>query len=95
MAPWPSPWKIAKGMGGPDKVLWWARFIFFSAVAVFFLDFGIDQMFLAYRSNHPAEFLIFFFSASFIILISGALLFAFVWRMVMRASERKKIAETE
>ena len=48
-----------------NKVFWWARFIFFSAVAVFFLEFGISQMFWAYRNQHPAEFLISFFSASF------------------------------
>ena len=73
-----------------SRVLWWARFIFFSAVAAFFLHFGVHQMFLAYRHQHPAEFLVFFFSASFIILISGTLLFAFIWRMVMRVRERKK-----
>jgi TRAP-type C4-dicarboxylate transport system permease small subunit len=75
------------------RVLWWARFIFFSAVAAFFLQFGVNQMVLAYRSQHPAEFLVSFFSASFIILISGTLLFAFIWRMVMRVRERKKTVE--
>ncbi len=73
-----------------NRVLWWVRFIFFSVVAAFFLQFGVNQMFLAYRNQHPAEFLISFFSASFIILISGTLLFAFIWRMVMRVRERKK-----
>ena len=81
-------------MEGAIKVLWWARFIFLSAVAAFFLQFGVNQMALAYRNQNPAEFLISFFSASFIILISGTLLFAFIWRMVMRVRERKKNLDT-
>ena len=81
-------------MEGANRVLWWARFIFFSAVAAFFLQFGVNQMALAYRNQNPVEFLISFFSASFIILISGTLLFAFIWRMVMRVRERKKNLDT-
>lgn len=81
---------MADGTEEANRVLWWIRFIFFSAVAAFFLHFGVYQMFLAYRIQHPAEFLISFFSASFIILISGTLLFAFIWRMVMRVRDRKK-----
>jgi TRAP-type C4-dicarboxylate transport system permease small subunit len=65
-------------------MFWWAKFIFFSALAVFFLEFGIEEMIRAYRLKNPAEFLASFFSASFIILISGTLLVAFIWRMVRR-----------
>jgi TRAP-type C4-dicarboxylate transport system permease small subunit len=70
-------------------MFWWARFIFFSAVAVFFLEFGIEEMARAYRVNHPSVFLASFFSSSFIILISGALLVAFIWRMFLRIKEKK------
>ncbi len=70
-------------------MFWWARFIFFSAVAVFFLEFGIEEMVRAYRVNHPSVFLASFFSSSFIILISGTLLVAFIWRMVLRIKEKK------
>ena len=70
-------------------MFWWARFIFFSAVAVFFLEFGIEEMVRAYRVNHPSVFLASFFSSSFIILISGTLLVAFIWRMVS-ADQRKE-----
>ena len=65
-------------------MVWWAKFIFFSAVALFFLEFGIEEMIRAYRVNNPHHFLASFFSASFIILISGTLLVAFVWRMIRR-----------
>jgi len=70
-------------------MFWWARFIFFSAVAVFFLEFGIEEMARAYRVNHPSVFLASFFSSSFIILISGTLLVAFIWRMFLRLKEKK------
>ena len=70
-------------------MFWWARFIFFSAVAVFFLEFGIEEMVRAYRVNHPSVFLASFFSSSFIILISGTLLVAFIWRMLLRLKEKK------
>lgn len=75
-------------------MLWWARFIFFSALAAFFLEFGIEEMIRAYQVKHPVEFLASFFSSSFIILISGALLVAFIWRMVLRVRESKGVQET-
>ena len=71
-------------------MFWWARFIFFSALATFFLAFGIREMARAYRVNHPGEFLASFFSSSFIILISGTLLVAFALKMALRLKETKK-----
>jgi hypothetical protein len=71
-------------------VFWWVRFILLSALALFFLEFGIEEMIRAYQGKNPAVFLASFFSSSFIILISGTLLVAFVWRMVLRVRERKK-----
>ncbi len=71
-------------------MFWWIRFLFFSAVAVFFLEFGIEEMIRAYRTRNPYEFLGSFFSASFIILISGTLLVAFVWRMILRAKGKRE-----
>lgn len=71
-------------------MFWWARFIFFSVVAIFFLAFGIGEMARAYKVTHPGEFLASFFSSSFIILISGTLLVAFALKMVLRLKEMKK-----
>ena len=70
-------------------MFWWVRFLFFSAVAVFFLEFGIEEMIRAYHTRNPYDFLGSFFAASFIILISGTLLVAFVWRMILRAKEKR------
>lgn len=63
---------------------WWVRWIFFAAVAAFFLIFGIEEMARAYRGKNPGEFLAFFFAASFIILISGAILIGSIFRMIHR-----------
>ena len=71
-------------------MFWWTKFIFFAAVALFFLEFGIEEMIRAYQVNNPHQFLASFFSASFIILISGTLLVAFVWRMVRRVQGKDR-----
>jgi hypothetical protein len=70
-------------------MLWWGKFILFSAAALFFLEFGIEEMIRAYLLKNPVEFLASFFSASFIILISGTLLVGFIWRMVLRIKGEK------
>ncbi len=71
-------------------VFWWIRFLFFSAVAVFFLEFGIEEMTRAYKVNNPHVFVGSFFSSSLIILISGTLLVGFIWRMVLRVKGEKQ-----
>ncbi len=76
-------------------MFWWARFIFFAAVSVFFLHFGIGEMIQAYQVNNPVEFLGRFFSSSFIILISGTLLAAFLWRMWDRIRSSPEHQEQE
>jgi hypothetical protein len=75
-------------------MLWWIRFLFFSAVAIFFLEFGIEEMVRAYNVRNPVDFLGSFFAASFIIVISGTLLTAFIWRMILRWKDRKAGEET-
>lgn len=69
-------------------MFWWIRFLLFSAVALFFLEFGIEEMVRAYKVRNPVDFLGIFFAASFIIVISGTLLTAFVWRMILRWKEK-------
>jgi hypothetical protein len=71
-------------------MLWWMRFSFFAAVAGFFLEFGIEEMARAYQLQNPSEFLASFFSASFIILISGTLLVSFIWKMALRWKSGEK-----
>ena len=65
-------------------MFWWVRWIFVAGLSVFFLVFGIEEMAQAYKTSNPGEFLAWFFSASFIILISGTLLVGSLWRMIHR-----------
>ncbi len=79
---------IPAGPGSPDYekvpyVLWWIRHILLTTVASFFLYFGIQVMIAAYGLKDPFSFVMSFFSASFIILISMALITGFVWRMIL------------
>jgi len=69
------------------KILWWIRQIILAMAACFFLVFGIQMLIASYRLNDPFTFIMTFFSSSFIILISGTLLFAFIYKMISR---RKK-----
>jgi hypothetical protein len=73
-------------------ILWWIRQIIFALTACFFLLFGIHILFLAYRLNDPSFFILTFFSSNLIILISGALLFIFIYRMI---KTREKAAGDE
>jgi membrane protein implicated in regulation of membrane protease activity len=64
------------------KILWWIRQIILAMAACFFLVFGIQMLIASYTLNDPFTFIMTFFSSSFIILISGTLLFAFVYKMI-------------
>ncbi|MDB9822512.1 hypothetical protein OAC89_02320 [Deltaproteobacteria bacterium] len=65
------------------KTLRWIRQIILVLAACFFLLFGIQTLISSYRLNNPFLFIMTFFSASFIILISGTLLFIFIYRMIV------------
>ena len=45
--------------------------------------YGIQLLISSYDGNDPFIFIMIFFAANFIILISGTLIFGFVYRMVM------------
>jgi len=55
--------------------------IVLSVVSCFFLLFGISLLKASYSLNNPEWFILTFFSASFIILISAALLVGFIVRL--------------
>ncbi len=69
------------------KILWWIWQIILAMAACFFLVFGIQMLIVSYSLNDPFTFIMTFFSSSLIILISGTLLFTFVYKMISR---RKK-----
>ncbi len=49
---------------------WWGKMILILLFAVFFLVFGIETMIGAFHLKNPLEFIMYFFSASLMILVS-------------------------
>ena len=64
------------------KYTWWIFQILMLAAALFFLVSGIDLMRAAYTLENPYNFIMTFFSASFIILISLSLAISFLIKMI-------------
>jgi hypothetical protein len=50
--------------------LWWIKILVIGLLSVFFLIFGIEVLVGSYGLKHPQIFIMYFFSGSFIILIS-------------------------
>lgn len=61
---------------------WWILQIIFTLIALFFLGFGISILIGAYTLKDPFSFIMTFFAASFMILISLTLAITFVIKMV-------------
>jgi len=61
---------------------WWTRQIVLMLVGAFFLYYGIELLISSYALKDPYTFLMTFFASNFIILISAALIFGFVYRMI-------------
>ncbi len=61
------------------KVFIWTKNVMILALSVFFLMFGINMLIGSYHLKSPLEFVIYFFSASLMILICivGILYFFF------------------
>ena len=74
------------------RYLWWIWQFFLGGVGLFFMWFGIMVLAFAYQLNDPYSFIMTFFSASLIILISGVVVIGFVYRLLY-GSPGKKIHE--
>lgn len=60
---------------------WWLRQCLFTLLAVFFTGFGVFQLVAAYRLDNPFAFIMAFFGASLMILISLVMTLGFLVRM--------------
>ncbi|NOX34105.1 MAG: hypothetical protein GXP56_10275 [Deltaproteobacteria bacterium] len=63
------------------KYRWWLFQVIMTFVSGFFLIFGIDLIMGSYSLKDPFSFIMTFFSASFIILISLTLMVSFIIKM--------------
>ncbi len=76
------------------KYLWWTAQILCILISLFFLVFGVDLIRGAYGLNDPFSFIMTFFAASFIILISLTLVLVFIIKMI-RVYRRLKTPQTQ
>jgi len=76
-----------------EKIVpWWITQILLALIAIFFILFGINLLYMAYQITDPFSFIMTFFASNFIILISATLLLSFVLKMVtyIKKSKEKK-----
>ena len=76
------------------KYLWWTAQIVCILISLFFLVFGVDLIRGAYSLNDPFSFIMTFFAASFIILISLTLVLVFTIKMI-RVYRRLKTPQAQ
>ena len=69
---------------GPDRekpsLVWWVGQLILAMVACFFVFFGISLLMAAYQLKDPFSFIMTFFAANLIILISAVMGVGFVMR---------------
>ena len=59
-----------------------ASHLVLALIAIFFILFGINLLYMAYQILDPFSFVMTFFASNLIILISAALLLGFILRIV-------------
>lgn len=70
------------------RYLWWIWQFFLGGAGLFFMGFGFMVLSFAYQLNDPYSFIMTFFSASLIILISAVAVIGFVYRLLYGIPEK-------
>ena len=68
----------------------WASHAVLILIALFFILFGINLLYMAYQINDPFSFVMTFFASNFIILISAALLLGFIFMMITSIKKERQ-----
>ena len=71
-------------------LFWLIRQVVLILIGAFFLYYGIRLLISAYDLNDPFVFIMTFFAANFIILISATLIFGFTYRIIMAFRQSKE-----
>ena len=71
-------------------IFWLIRQVALILVGAFFLYYGIQLLISSYDLKDPFLFIMVFFAANFIILISATLVFGFIYRIIMAFRQSKK-----
>ncbi len=62
--------KVIKEIRHMGSILWWGKNILIAVLSFFFLIFGVETLIGSFYLKNPIEFIIYFFSASFMVLVS-------------------------
>jgi len=78
----------------------WAPHAVLTLIAIFFILFGINLLYMAYQITDPFSFVMTFFASNLIILISATLLLGFILRIVATVKRERldkgiKLHETD
>ena len=71
-------------------IFWLIRQLVLIVVGAFFLYYGIQLLISSYDLNDPFIFIMTFFAANFIILISATLIFGFTYRIFVAFRQSKR-----
>jgi biotin transporter BioY len=69
---------------------WLAILVVLALIAIFFILFGINLLYMAYQISEPFSFIMTFFASNLIILISATLLLIFVLNIVTNIRKSKE-----
>jgi uncharacterized membrane protein YcjF (UPF0283 family) len=78
-----------------SSVRWWFFRLGTIAISLFFVLFGVILLIGAYSMTIPHYFVMTFFAASFIILISGVILLGYSLQVVQRLRKKRPDEESE
>jgi len=71
----------------------WATQVLLALIAIFFILFGINLLYMAYQIAEPFSFIMTFFASNLIILISATLLLSFILKIVTILKKTKEKQE--
>ncbi|MCX7950133.1 MAG: hypothetical protein N2509_08490 [Treponemataceae bacterium] len=69
---------------------WWLKIAFIGSCSLFFLCFGFSQLISAYDMGHPQMFVVVFFSASLVIMVSFVGILYPIFQIAALMKQRKK-----
>jgi hypothetical protein len=73
-----------------NNLIWWGKQLIIGFVAVFFLITGINVLIASYSLKNPVEFIMFFFSASMLIMVSAVFILYPVIRIYYRVMKKNE-----
>lgn len=86
---------IEKDPPASQGASFWIRHVLLIAASCFFLFFGIQVLVSAYQLDDPFAFILTFFASNFIILISGALMVGFIWKIKTVVTTSQNMPDSE